>query len=315
MSEVRRRITGKTAPSPEASKEATIRLVYFDEAGFGSQRSTYKDAKKRDPTITVEDVRDWFKKNVERKGKLRGMNSFIASEPREEYQMDLFFPSTESGSKTALIMVDIFTKFTQVVASRSKQIPDVLEAIEECIRKMGGKPKTILSDNEGAFVSNEIQKYFEKEGIRHITVRSHAPVAERQIRTIKDMIDKRTKDNNKEWYEVIHSVLLTYNYKMVHTVTKMTPRDAMDASKPGNQIAAKINMELKARHSRKYEKIEVGSKVKLYRKKKNFEKERTSYWSAATYTVEAIEQSLGQTFYRLKGVDKLAMRSELLLID
>ncbi len=286
--------------------------MYFDEAGFGSQRTTYKDAKKEDPTITVEDVRKWFNKNVERKGKLRGMNSFIANEPHEEYQMDLFFPNTQSVAKTALIMVDIFTKFTQVVLSRSKQIPDVLEAIKECLGKMGRKPKTILSDNEGAFVSNEIQKYFEEQGIRHITVRSHAPVAERQIRTIKDMIDKRTKGNGKEWYEVIYPVLLTYNNKMEHTITKMTPQDAM---KPQNQIAAKLNMELKARHSRKYEKIEVGSKVKLYRKKKNFEKERTSSWSVATYTVEAIKESLGQIFYKLQGVDKLAMRSELLLVD
>ena len=159
----------------------------------------------------MEDIKKWFNKNVERKGKLRGMNSFVASEPREEYQMDLFFPSTQSVAKSAIIMVDIFTKFTQVVATRSKQIPDELEAIKECIRKMEGKPKTILSDNEGAFVSNEIQRYFEQEGIRHITVRSHAPVAERQIRTIKDMIDKRTKGNGKEWYEVLHAVLLTYN--------------------------------------------------------------------------------------------------------
>ena len=50
---------------------------------------------------------------------------------------------------------------------------------------MGGKPETIYSDNEGAFVSNEIQDYFKNKGIRHITTLGHAPVAERSIRTIK----------------------------------------------------------------------------------------------------------------------------------
>ena len=50
---------------------------------------------------------------------------------------------------------------------------------------MGGKPETIYSDIEGAFVSNEIQKYFRDNNVRHITTLSHAPVAERSIRTIK----------------------------------------------------------------------------------------------------------------------------------
>ena len=78
--------------------------------------------------------------------------------------------------------------------------------------------------------------------MRHITVRSHAPVAERQIRTIKNMIDKRTSGNNNERYDVIHPVLLTYNNNMDHTVTMVTPKEAM---KPETQIQAMINMELK----------------------------------------------------------------------
>ena len=42
------------------------------------------------------------------------------------------------------------------------KIHDVAVAIEKGIDNMGGKPKTIYSDNEGAFVSNEIQKYLKK---------------------------------------------------------------------------------------------------------------------------------------------------------
>ena len=97
---------------------------------------------------------------------MRGMNSFIADAPREEYQIDLFFFADQPVApqlKNALLMVDIFSKYTQVVPCRSKQVPDVLNAIKECLNKMGGKPKTIYSDNEGAFVSNEIQQYVENE--------------------------------------------------------------------------------------------------------------------------------------------------------
>ena len=85
-------------------------------------------------------------------------------------------------------MVDIFTKYTVVVPVKTKQIPDITVAIEEAVKKMGKKPKTVYSDNEGAFVSNFIQMYFKNNNIRHITTLGHAPVAERQIRTIKNMI-------------------------------------------------------------------------------------------------------------------------------
>ena len=56
-----------------------------------------------------------------------------------------------------LLMIDIFTKYTVVVPVKTKQIPDVAVAIQQAITKMGAKPQTIYSDNEGAFVSNEIQ--------------------------------------------------------------------------------------------------------------------------------------------------------------
>ena len=59
-----------------------------------------------------------------------------------------------------LLMVDIFAKYTTAVTIKTKQIPDILEAIKEDIKQMGGKPETMYTDNEGALVSNEIQKYF-----------------------------------------------------------------------------------------------------------------------------------------------------------
>ena len=207
---------------------------------------------------------------------MRGMNSFIAEKPKEEYQMDLFFfadQDLERKFTIALLMVDIFTKWTQVVQVPSKKWPDVLEGIKKLIPMMGGKPKTIYSDDEGAFNSTEIQKYLEDEGIRHLTTRGHAPVAERQIRTFKDMIYKRIENNDKEWWEVLDAVQLTYNRKMEHSVTKMTPHEARQNN---NQQPVKFNLELKRRHSRQYPEISVGDTVRVFKKKDKLDKERKS---------------------------------------
>ena len=302
------------------AKIKAIERAWNDDAGFGSIAQTVREAKKYEPSVTAGDFKEWkAKQDVGQKAKMRGMNSFIADKPREEYQMDLFFMSDQDLERKftiALLMVDIFTKWTQVVQVPSKLWPDVLEGIKKLIPMMGGKPKTIYSDDEGAFSkSTEIQKYFEDEDIRHLVTRSHAPVAERQIRTFKDMIYKRLeapKNEGKQWFELLDQVLLTYNRQRVHSSTQMTPHEARQNN---NQQVVKFNLELKRQHGRKYPEISVGDTVKVYKKKDKLDKERVSNYWPKKYKVEAIETSFGQKFYKVEGFKKVLMRSELLLID
>jgi hypothetical protein len=296
------------------SKDEIINKIYYDLGGFGSMKTTLEDAQKYDKTITLNDIKAWFNKNVEKKTKQRGMNSFIANEPRDEYQMDLMFLNDLKDPiyTTGLLMVDIFTKYTTVIPVKTKQIHDVAIAIEQAIVKMGGKPITIYSDNEGAFVSNEIQKYFKDNNIRHITTLGHAPVAERQIRTIKNMIYKRVEHTEQPWHEVLYAVLLIYNSKLIHSIAKMTPQEAM---KPSNHLSVKLNLELKRKHSRIYPEINVGDNVKVFKKKSFLDKERVSNWTKETYKVESIHESLGQRFYKLENRPKQLLRSEILLVN
>ena len=294
------------------SKDDIISKVYFDPAGYGSINETLKDAKKYDNSITYEDVKKWKDKHTERKTNLRGQNSFIAHKAAEEYQMDLMFFTDLKDPEYAqgLLMVDIFTKYTVVVPVKTKQIPDVKIAIEEAIKKMGQKPITVYSDNEGAFVSNIIQAYFKDNNIRHITTLGHAPVAERQIRTIKHMIYQRVEKTKQKWHEVLYAVLLTYNNKLIHSTTKMTPNEA---KKPENELTVKLNLELKRKNNRIYPNVNVGDMVKVYKKKDKLDKERLSLWSKEVYRVERIDESMGQKFYKLEGKPKALMRGEILL--
>ena len=253
------------------AKINAIAKAWNDDAGFGSIAQTVREAKKIEPSVTADDFKEWkAKQDVGQKAKMRGMNSFIANKPKEEYQMDLFFMSDQDLEKKftiALLMVDIFTKWTQVVMVPGKKWWQVLPGIKKLIPIMGGKPKTIYSDDEGAFNSNEIQKYFNDEGIRHLVTRSHAPVAERQIRTFKNMIYKRLEapiNEDKQWFDLLDQVLVTYNRQRVHASTKMTPHEARQNN---NQQVVKFNLELKRQHGRKYPEISVGDTVKVYKKK------------------------------------------------
>ena len=124
------------------TKKAIIETVYFRPDGFGSLTQVTKDAQAKDETVTYEDVREWrSKQTFGQKLKPYGNNSFIAQEPYQEYQCDLFFWPTPRESElqhkrggwrgdkricsrntNALIMVDIFAKFTQVVPLKNKLV-------------------------------------------------------------------------------------------------------------------------------------------------------------------------------------------------
>ena len=301
------------------AKVKAIERAWTDKAGFGSIALTVKEAKKIDPSVTANDFKEWkAKQDVGQKAKMRGMNSFIANKPKEEYQMDLFFMADQDVAKkykSALLMVDIFTKWTQVVMVPGKKWWQVLPGIKKLIPMMDGKPKTIYSDDEGAFNSKEIQKYFNDEGIRHLVTRSHAPVAERQIRTFKNMIYKRLEapiNEGKQWFDLLDQVLVTYNHGREHSSTKKTPHEARQNK---NQQVVKFNLELTRQHSRKYPEISVGDTVRVYKKKDKLDKERVSNYLPKKFKVVAIETSFGQQFYRVEGMARALMRSELLRID
>ena len=101
-----------------------IDKIYHDPAGHGSMRTTYEDAKKKDPSITYGDIQAWFRKNIERKTQLKGYNSFIASEPKQEYQMDLFFMNylKDPEFNIGMLMIDIFTKFVSITHPQSLKL-------------------------------------------------------------------------------------------------------------------------------------------------------------------------------------------------
>ena len=71
------------------SKTDIIEKVYYSDEGHGSIKATLEDAKRYNKSITYDDVKEWkSKQEFGQRAKMRGMNSFIADSPKEEYQCD-----------------------------------------------------------------------------------------------------------------------------------------------------------------------------------------------------------------------------------
>ena len=224
----------------------------------------------------------------------------------------LFLPDLTEDAIGGILFIDIFTKFVVVIPIQTKLPNEILDALKTGFDKMGGKPETMYSDNEGSFNANIVKNYLNQLKIRQIYTLGHAAYAERAILTIKGMIYKRVQHTKQKWVDVLYSVLLTYNVKTRSSITGMTPKEA---TKPSNQLDVGSHLELHRIHKRKYPNINVGDFVKLLKKKKHFDKEHISTWSPGIHKVLSIVDSLEQKFYKVEGYDKLLMRSDILLVN
>ena len=110
---------------------------------------------------------------------------------------------------------------------------------------MGGKSKLIFSDGEGTLRSELFKEYVEGEGMELHRSRGKANFVERWNRTLKNMIFKRLEADEKkgkqniDWSDYLPEVLLTYNNKMKHSATGLTPNEAR---KEKNEFRAKLNV-------------------------------------------------------------------------
>ena len=296
--------------------------MYFDRSGFGSKATTLKDARVKDKTITMADVEEFFKKNVEEKRKPRGQNSFVAPHPYFEFQLDLFFISSNDLEnqkfRIGLVLIDIFTKYATVIPIKSKQPPGVLAGLMEGLNKMDKKPRMLYSDEEGSLYSKPIMEYLEDEKIEIHRTRGHPAFAERFIKTYKDKLFKRVEADKKkgkehiQWTDYNFEILLTYNNKDENSSHNLTPKDAR---LPKNELKVKLILSINAKRSRTYPEIDEGDNVKIMRKKGISEKEHTSHWNKTIHKVTKIEKKLGQKYYHLDDENRSYLRHELLKVS
>ena len=310
----------------ELTKDDIISNVYYDvEGGFGSVQETYKKSKAKNPEITLDDVKKFMSKqpNKQIKG-YRGSNSYTAPFARFEYQIDIMVmspltknpevkvPVANGEPKYALVVIDIFSKLADVIPMKENNSESVLDALKQAFNKMG-YPMSIYSDNDGAFQS-VVKKFFEDEGIEHIITQTHANVAERFIRTMKNMIHDRVRFNKAPWTSMLKPVLNKYNSSK-HSSTNMTPKEAHNDK---NNLKVRVNLTMKENNKRKYPTIREGDEVRYFHKQRgNYtdRKEYVSKWSKEKYKVVTIKYDMmGNKTYKLEGLQKPYLRHELLLV-
>ena len=84
--------------------------------------------------------------------------------------------------------------------------------------------------------------------------------------------DEKKGKENIQWIDYIFEIMITYNNKMVHSATNLTPKEA---KKPENELKVKANIAMNATKTRKYPDLEKATKSKYLRKKINWIKKES----------------------------------------
>ena len=96
--------------------EEIIKEVY--ETSFGTAYETYKDAVKKDPSIRLQDVKNYLNSREDKQThfKYKKYNSFVSPGVNYEYEIDLMDMGTSvSEYRYGLIAVDGFSKMVSVI--------------------------------------------------------------------------------------------------------------------------------------------------------------------------------------------------------
>ena len=153
------------------SNEQILSNICYDlERGYGSAKSLYEQAKEEGAVITLEEVKNFMKKqpNKQIKG-YQNYNSYLVPYARAEFQIDIMDMNKfkqEGEERYALIVVDAFSRYAYIHPMENKNSEDVLKALKEAFKVMG-EPIEIFSDEDTAFLS-VVKKYLDGLGIESL---------------------------------------------------------------------------------------------------------------------------------------------------
>lgn len=138
--------------------------------------------------------------------------------PGEHLAIDLAqFTDTNDGNKYALVVVDVCTRFVFLEAIPTKEAKVIAAKLFKLFCTIGF-PKVVQSDNGTEFV-NKIMKIIEDQlKIDHRLTTPYHPrangVAERNVRSVKDILEKLIEGKVTDWDKYLPMVQLQMNAKV-----------------------------------------------------------------------------------------------------
>lgn len=147
----------------------------------------------------------------------------MPDKPWNDIAIDFMGPLPSSHN--LLVMVDYFSRFTEVVVMKQITANRTVQVLHETFCRFG-VPESIRADNGPQFVSGEFKSYCKEYGIELRNTTPYWPQAngevERANRTILKHLKISQETNNSDWIWDLRTFLLMYN-STPHATTGVAP--------------------------------------------------------------------------------------------
>ena len=141
--------------------------------------------------------------------------------------MDILARGGGESVRCGMVAIGNFTKIATVIPIESRQPIELISALKLIVQSMG-TPKQLYSNEKSSFRAKVFFRFVNDIGIKHIQTSTHAPSAERFIKTFKDNLYRRLdglKQDRGAW--VKHVKILLVSIIMQNITTKTKPLDAV----------------------------------------------------------------------------------------
>nr|AAL90009.1 AT07338p [Drosophila melanogaster] len=129
-------------------------------------------------------------------------------------------PRSKHGNSMLLVLVDRFSKWTEIVPMRRATTETMRKAVRERIVARYGVPKVMITDNNVQLTIRAFRKFLEELGVRHQLTAPYTPQenpTERANRTVKTMIAQFTGADQRTWDEHWPELQLAVNTSVAET--------------------------------------------------------------------------------------------------
>ena len=198
------------------------------------------------------------------------------------------FSKFNNGIKYLLMVIDVFSKYGWIAPLKSKTGVDVANALSKIFGER--RPMKMWTDKGKEFYNKHVKAL----GVPLYSTENEekSSVVERWNRTMKEKMFKYFSANNtRKYIDILDEMVNNYN-NTKHSSIKMTP---VEASNKKNKN--RIWMNLNGKDTNPVEpKFSVGDKVRITKKKSNFEKGYTPRWTEEVFTVSQIKYTDPPTY-------------------
>ena len=191
-------------------------------ASFSGLDKLYRIAKKKFPSITRNEIKQWAEANLSyslHKPSRRNLkrNKIYAPEIDSLWEADLAvvqdLAKENDGVNYLLVVIDVFSKFLWVRPMKNKNARSLVQAFDSILSEKR-KPEKLRTDKGTEFINKSFQQYLKKQGIQFYTATNEpkAAVVKRVNRTLKSKLYRYfTGVNSLRYIDVLQDIVDSYN--------------------------------------------------------------------------------------------------------